>query len=207
MSVICSLKFSIYGTYAYLKVGTIPQRLNACHQFSISVLSDNSEKPNAQPPVKCFFMADIYRDPSLSLHFITLLSNQESNVASLCQALICLQLNVCVRMCVNSSLMRLHSPTSLYKGIITSAKELPWLILKALNPCLTQLDSQPPFENSLHSQLWGAAHRGLQKHLQTWNGVWDLCSDYTGTSWVHILSHDSLSEQLVCMTKSKTFKS
>lgn len=99
---------------------------------------------------------------------------------------------MCTYMCVNSSMMCLYCPTSVSKCIITGVQELPWLILEIVNPCLTQLDSQPPFESSLHSQLWGAAHRGSQKHLQSWNGVWDLCSDYTGTSRVHILSHDSL---------------
>lgn len=139
---------------------------------------------------KCFFMADIYRDPSLSLLSITLFSYWESNAASAHAHLFAVVCMCC--MCINSSVMSLYSPTSLSKGIITDAKELPRLILETVNPCLTQLDSKPPFESSLHSQLWGAAHRGLQKHLQTWIGVWDLCSDYTGTSRVHILSHDSL---------------
>lgn len=46
-----------------------------------------------------------------------------------------------------------------------------WLTLEIINTCLTQLDSQPPFESSLHSQLWEAAHTGSHKHLQSWNGV------------------------------------
>lgn len=69
---------------------------------------------------------------------------------------------------------------------------MPWLTLQIINTCLTQLDREPPFQRGLHSQLWGAAHRGSHMHLQSWNGVWDLCSDYAGTSRVHILSHDSL---------------
>lgn len=98
---------------------------------------------------------------------------------------------VCV--CVKSSMMMsLYCPTSVSKCIITGVQESLRLIHEIVNPCLTQLDSQPPFESSLHSQLWGATHRGSQKHLQSWNGVWDLCGDYTGTSRVHILSHDSL---------------
>lgn len=76
------------------------------------------------------------------------------------------------------------------KCTITEVAGMLWLTFEIVNTCLTQLESRPPFESSLHSQLWGAAHRGSQKHLQSWNSVWDLCSDYTGTSRVHILSHD-----------------
>lgn len=88
----------------------------------------------------------------------------------------------------------LYCLTSVSQCIIDGVRVLPWLIREIAKPCLTQLDSRPPFESSLHSQLWGAAHRGSQKHLQSWNSVWDLCGDYTGTSRVHILSHDSLGQ-------------
>lgn len=101
-------------------------------------------------------------------------------------AVLCMWAYVCVCVYVYVWSCVLYS-----KCIITRVQEILCLILEMVNACLIQLDSQPPFESSLHSQLWGAAHRGSQKHLQSWNGVWDLCSDYTGTSRVHILSHDS----------------
>lgn len=79
-----------------------------------------------------------------------------------------------------------------------------WLTFEIVNTCLTQLKSQPPFESSLHSQLWGAAHRGSQKHLQSWNSVWDLCSNYTGTPRVHILSHDFLRQPASALFECNT---
>lgn len=82
--------------------------------------------------------------------------------------------------CVNSGIMtNLYCSTNVHLPAFTRC--CCW-DFKIVNTCLTELDSQPPFESALHSQLWAEAHRGSLKHLQSWNCVWDLYSDYTGTS-------------------------
>lgn len=75
---------------------------------------------------------------------------------------------------------------------VTGIERTLRLTFKIVNTCLTQLASRPPFESSLHSQLWRAEHWVSLKHLWSWNDVWDLRCDYTGTSRLHILSHDFL---------------
>lgn len=168
-----------------LEVGIIPQRLNPCQQCSVSQ-SAHWEQWETKRIASCLSVSSW--QTSIEIHVYP-----HTNAPSAKCSSVCSRMYVCVCVCVNSSMMMsLYCPTSVSKCIITGVQESLRLIHEIANPCPTQLDSQPPFQSSLHSQLWGAAHRGSQKHLQSWNGVWDLCSDYTGTSRVHILSHDSL---------------